>query len=338
MSLLQKEFGTFHSNIKLGSYDEDESLRVKRNLLIDELTTALQEETIPNTDKKLTFKKFDQGSYAMKTGIKPIDDDYDIDVGVLFDITNEEYDSNKLKKLVYDKLNAQHNRTVKFNRPCITVEYSSGYHVDLAIYSNNDDNYHIAWGKEHSKTNRCWYKSEPKKLTKWVSDVSSNSEHSKQFRHCVRYLKQWKNKHFSSNGNVAPPSIGLTIQVRNAFSLTAGYRKDRDLDALINIVSQMKSDFIYGYDSDTDSYLYTIETPLPVEPYKDVYYKMSPLQLNKYYEKLDSLLEALESAREEESEHETSKILRKVFGDDFPLVEDVKRSDTKPYVPTGHNA
>lgn len=71
-------------------------------MLIDELTEALKDEKIPGTDNPLIFNKFDQGSYAMNTGIKPKEDDYDIDVGIIiFDITND--DSNKLKKLVCDK-------------------------------------------------------------------------------------------------------------------------------------------------------------------------------------------------------------------------------------------
>lgn len=334
MAKLQKEFKQFHNNIKLGTYDENKTLRDKRDLLIDELTDALKDEKIPDTDKKLTFTKFDQGSYAMNTGIKPQNSDYDIDVGIIFDITNDEYDSNKLKKLVFDKLNKQHNRTVKFNRPCITVEYSDGYHVDLAIYSKNNDDLHIAWGKEHSKTNRCWYKSEPKELTQWVGDVSSIAERAEQFRRCVRGLKKWKEKHFSNNGNAAPPSIGVTIQARNAFIYTV----DSDLEALITIVRAIKNSFSPTWDAETGSFKYTVEVKLPVQPYKDVYYKMTLKQLDSYYNKADALLESLEVVLAENSDHETSKILRKVFGDDFPLVEDSKATKTKPYVNTGYSA
>ena len=148
MALLKSEFKEFHTTIKLDQYSENEKLRKKRDLLVSELKEKLKDEKVPDSDKKLTFTKFDQGSYAMNTGIKPKDDDYDIDVGIIFDITNEEYESNKLKQLVFNKLDKQHNRTVEFNRPCITVKYSDGYHVDLAIYSDNDDDYHIAWGKK----------------------------------------------------------------------------------------------------------------------------------------------------------------------------------------------
>ena len=334
MSKLQSEFITFHDKIKLGVYDENETLRDKRDMLIKDLRESLKDEKIPGTDKPLTFTKIDQGSYAMNTGIKPKGNEYDIDVGVIFDITNDEYDSNDLKKLVRDKLNKRYNRTVDFNRPCITVSYASGYHVDLPIYSKNNDDLHIAWGKEHSTSNRCWYKSEPKKLTKWVQDVSTATDEREQFRRCVKALKKWKEKHFSSNDNVAPPSIGITIQARKAFSFHA----DSDLDALITITRAIKNSFSWRFDNDTNSILYTVKTDLPVEPRKDVYYKMTVKQLDNYYRKADALLESLEEALNEVSGRETSKILRKVFGDDFPLVEDSKATSTAPYVTTGYSA
>ncbi|MFX4219158.1 nucleotidyltransferase [Aliarcobacter butzleri] len=329
---LQKEFEDFHAQIKLGTYEENSTLRDKRDLLISELETKLEDEKIPGTDKKLTFSKLDQGSYAMNTGIKPIDDDFDIDVGVIFNITNEEYDSGKLKKLVFDKLNSHNKRSVKYNRPCVTVEYKDGYHVDLAIYSKNNDDIHIAWGKENSQE-KCWYKSEPKKLTQWVSDVSSDAEESKQFRRSVRFLKKWKEKKFVSDGNAAPASIGLTIQARNHFK----YFEGSYLNALIHIVNGMKRDFY----NNTQTQMMNIVICLPVEPYKNVYYKMSEPQQNNFSEQVDALLEALISAKEHSSRKEACKILRKIFGVEFPLSDDddaTENSKALPFVTTGNNA
>ncbi len=332
MAKLQKEFSQFHDEIKLGTYDENSTLRKKRDLLIDDLRGKLSDEKVPGTQRKLTFSKFDQGSYAMNTGNKPKDDEYDIDVGIIFDVTNEEYDSHKLKKLVRDKLNSTDKRTVEFNRPCVTVKYSEGYHVDLAIYSENNDDLHIAWGKEFAKE-KIWYKSEPKELTKWVSDVSDDTTKCEQFRRCVRYLKKWKERKFDSSSNAAPPSIGITIQARHAFT----YKESNDLGALISIVNTMISEFRDRYDENWNV-LKVVEVKLPVAPEKDVYYKMTNFQLNSFHEKLETLLEALQAVQACESDKEASKILRKVFGNEFPEVEDVKTSNIKPVIPTGFNA
>lgn len=334
MAKLQQQFKQLHDNIKLGTYDENETLRTKRDLLVNELRASLKDEKLPGTEQSLTFSKIDLGSYAMNTGIKPVGSEYDIDVGLIFDITNGQYDSTKLKKLIFDKLNKQANRTVAFNKPCITVSYASGYHVDLAVYSNNEDDNHIAWGKLQSVDNRRWWVADPKGLKQWVSDVATEDEHKKQFRRVARYLKKWKARAFADNGNNAPPSIGLTIQARKAFT----YCNDNDLNCLIRAVSSIKDTFEEILDLPDLSFKWCLDVKLPVEPYKNVYYKMTKNQQNTFYHKIADLLKALEQARDEESEVETSKILRKIFGDDFPLVEATRKTNTVPYVPTGNSA
>lgn len=335
MANLQKEFEKFHEDIKLKKYDENADLRNKRDLLLDILRDEIKDEKIPGTKTKLTFRSINQGSYAMNTGIRPKNNDYDIDVGIIFNVENNQYDSATLKKLVRDKLN-KGNRTVKYQRPCITVDYiSEAYHVDLAIYSENNDDIHIAWGKESSEE-KVWYKAEPEELTAWVANVSTNLDKATQFRRCVRYLKKWKEKHFSSGGNYAPPSIGLTIQARESFSLILC--GSTDLDALITIVGNIKNSFNTQYDSTTSEWKKKIMVCLPVKPFKNVYYKMTLAQQNNFYEKIVALEEALIKAKNEDSEYETSKILRKIFGDEFPLLENIKESRIAPVIITGNNA
>ncbi len=332
MAILQNEFIEFHDTIKLGTYDENETLRDKRDLLLDELKNGLKEEKVPGTDKSLTFKKIDQGSYAMNTGVKPKKDEYDIDVGVIFDVTLDEYEPKKLKKLVRDTLKKRPNRTVDFNRPCITVSYADGYHVDLPIYANNDDEIHIAWGKE---SNDCsWEPAAPQELNNWVRDVSTDSDERKQYRRCVRALKKWKEKHFSSNGNAAPPSIGITIQARKAFK----YKEENDLESLIVIAKAIKSKFKREFCISTLEFHNTINVKLPVTPKKNVYYKMTEKQMDNFYNEVVELIEALTAAKSESNAREASKILRKIFGTDFPLVEDSKATKSAPYVSTGQNA
>lgn len=337
MAKLQKEFGKFHEEIKLKKFDENQDLREKRDLLFQDLRDGLKNEKIPGTTKKLIFREINQGSYKMNTGIKPQNKDYDIDIGAVFNITKDEYNSAELKKLVRDTLN-KGNRTVVYNRPCLTVEYKTEeYHVDLAVYSENNDDIHIAWGKEFS-SKKIWYKSEPEELTTWVSDVSTVDDESAQFRRSVRYLKKWKEKHFSASGNNAPPSIGLTIQARKAFSSYAAYDNNYDLTALIRVVTYIKQEFSSKYDSDSEVWKESISVALPVQPYKNVYYKMSLTQQDNFYNKICDLLELLEDVDAEESDYEASKLLQKIFGTDFPLADDTRASEKAPYVTTGQNA
>jgi hypothetical protein len=329
---LQKAFLDYHGQIRLGTYEEDKELRDKRDLLINNLKALLSGEKVPNTQKNLTFTKLDQGSYAMRTGVKPLDNDYDIDVGVVFDINIDEYDSKQLKTLVYDKLNEQHNRTVLYNRPCVTVPYATGYHVDLPIYAKNQGNMHIAWGKTHSNEH-IWYESDPEGLKSWIKDVSDDSEQRKQFRRCVRYLKRWKNNKFTSLGNAAPPSIGLTIQARTSFI----YSQEDDLSCLLNIARHILNSFKSSYDHVDNEWHQGLNVNLPVAPKKNVYYKMTIKQLDNFYSKVGELVEALEAVQSESSLSECSKILNKLFGD-FPLMSDAVKSRKEPYLPTGMSA
>ena len=136
MPAVQKQFDDFHSNIKLDDDDEKAKLREKRDILIRTLR-----ENLPNDVP--AFEPFHQGSYSMHTGVVPLDGNYDIDVGIIFDCKRDKYaDPVELKKKVRDALNSN-GRTVVIRRPCVTVNYMRNgepeYHVDLAIYVKRDD-------------------------------------------------------------------------------------------------------------------------------------------------------------------------------------------------------
>jgi predicted nucleotidyltransferase len=100
---------------------------------------------------------FNQGSYEMGTGIKPLNGgDYDIDIGVYFELDVDKYkDPVEVKQWVCKALDG-HTNSVDIKEPCVRVEYSVGgepkYHVDLAIYGYEEgiilsDTYQLARGK-----------------------------------------------------------------------------------------------------------------------------------------------------------------------------------------------
>ena len=159
---LQSEFITFHDAIKLDS--ENEILREKRDILLNKLKEKI-------SDDATSYTHFNQGSYAMGTGIKPNDGDYDIDVGLKFDIDHDDYeDPVVVKKWIKDALDG-HTKKVEIRRPCVTVTYQEdgepAYHVDFAVYAanNNDGKLYIAKGKENSASDkRYWEESDPQEL------------------------------------------------------------------------------------------------------------------------------------------------------------------------------
>lgn len=80
---------------------------------------------------------------------------------------------------------------------------------------------------------------------------------------------------------------------------------------------------------------------LPVEPYSDLNEKMSPLQMSTYKEKLENLRDALIEAGREELEEDACQLLKKQFGDDFPVPEKkdaAKAAAVAGFAPSGVNA
>jgi len=319
---LQSAFLDFHDKIKLD--DENETLRDKREILISKLKKNI-------SDEAASYTKFNQGSYAMHTGIHPDDGDFDIDVGLKFYINKDDYsDPIKVKKWVKDALEG-HTKSVEIRRSCVTVQYQQGdeplYHVDFAVYaaSNNDEKLYIAKGKENSLSeNRIWEVSDPQGLIATISSRYLGKE-GEQFRRIIRYLKKWRAYKFSSSGNSAPTGIALTVLAYHYFSPSSTYDSVScvtsydDFDALYNLVQDIKNQFSLSYDSESGEYRHSIQTSLPVEPYNDLFEKMTLKQMDSFYEKLINMISLLDEAKDKSKLSDACSVMVKVFGEDFPI-------------------
>ncbi len=320
---LQVQFNKFHENIKLNDIEDNKILRDKREMLVDEIKEFLNKKFKNEESKRPTFSVFNQGSYSMSTGVKPLDGDYDIDVGLSFNFSKDDYEPVVVKEWVHDALNKT-NRTVKIRRPCVTVQYSKKgedtYHVDFAIYSDADYNSngktYLAKGFSGSSAkNKHWEVSNPKELKKVIDEKFSDTEEKAQFKRIIRYLKRWKDEMFTTSGNDAPTGIAHTALALEKFkpivtmdSFT-NEKKVNDFEALYNLVDKVISMFWYN----------GVEVNLPVEPYNDLFEKMSSKQQNNFVEKLKKLREELENAENEPDTVEACNIIQRVLGSDFPV-------------------
>ncbi len=323
---LQKEFIEFHNKIKLD--DENQKLREKRDILLNKLKNNISEDAA-------SYTTFNQGSYAMGTGIHPEDEDYDIDIGIKFSINKDDYsDPVEVKKWVRDALNG-HTKKVGIRRSCVTVTYQekgeSAYHVDFAIYaaSNEDENLYIAKGKEFSDIDhKYWEISDPQGLIKIIKDKYS-SDDAAQFRRVVRYMKKWKTHKFSSSGAVAPTGIALTIlaydngfSVSKTYDWSIGAYSYDDFTALYGLVSNIKNRFIYAWSEDLENFCHKINVSLPVAPYNNLFAKMTDKQMDDFYCKISAMLKELDKVKEKTKRSEACAILVELFGDDFPITVD----------------
>lgn len=325
MSVVQNQFDEFHRKIKLNLEDHQELID-KRDMLVKEIRAYLKKKSEVEKKDLITFTEFNQGSYAMGTGNKPIDEgqDYDIDVGLLFNISKEDFDPVTVKRWVFEALDAKQFRTVEWKKPCIRVQYFEEgfprFHIDFAVYSAPGKNYalktYLAKGKPTlPKEKNVWEESEPKKLKELLDSKFDDQESRKQFKRAIRYFKRWKDYKFNSvNGK--PTGIALTSlayqgfvpKVRDYFSNT---EKIDDLRALIEFTDYVKSQFSWWDER--------ISTKLPVPPYNDLFEKMTDIQCRDFKERIETLLASLKGAEKESDPHEACRILRKEFGDDFPI-------------------
>jgi len=336
MPAVQKQFEDFHTAIKLDNDDEKATLREKRKVLIDALTANLGED-LPG------FETFNQGSYAMHTGVVPLDGNYDIDVGVIFDCNQSKYpDPVILKKKVRDAVNT-HGRTVLIRRPCVTVNYMRNeepeYHVDLVLYTKRDDGLlAIGKGRENSAQEfRFWEAADPKKLTELISTAFTDDKDLAQYRRCIRYMKRWRDVQFRNGG--APLSIALTIAAQQWFKPRfEPSGKPADLLALLDWVSAVLNQF-QGEVTDEGSHE-RLKVYLPVTPGGDLMELMTKLQMEAFQEKLEAMREALGEAFDEDLPEDACEVLKKQFGDDFKVPEkaETAKAAVAPVISTGNSA
>lgn len=318
MPAVQKQFEDFHKAICFDEDDEKATLLDKRDIIVKALKANLSDD-VPY------FKEFNQGSYSMHTGVVPLDGNFDIDVGLIFDCDQDQYpDPVALKKKVRDAVNTNF-RTVLIRRPCVTVNYISGgktaYHVDLAVYCKDaSGTLYLAKGKENSAAeHRFWEVSDPKGLTKRVCEAFDGSEELAQYRRCIRYLKRWRQFQFSGSG--APISIALTVAALKWFRPNFGTSgKPVDLLAMLDWVQAMLDDFVSDYRED-DGWHTRLKVQLPVQPYTDLLSKRTAAQMKDFNERLTALRDALAKAYDEDLPEDACKVLTKQFGADFKVPE-----------------
>lgn len=336
MADVQKYFLSFHDAIKI-VVDENNELKEKRDEILELISSNLKKET------EASFETFNQGSYAMKTGIKALDGgDYDIDVGVIFDLDKEDekyQDPINVKNIVFNALNDEFD-DVKMKVPCVTVKFENeeednrNYHVDFAIYSKNENGeIFLAKGKPTSlNENKIWEESDPKELLKKMKESYGLKFERMQFRRIIRYLKRWKDLKFKNQVN-RPTGIGLSNAALEKFELSytldpvSMSRTYNDLDALKKFVNSMINDFDYVYEN--GEWGYRLKVFLPTKPFTDVYEKISLKQMSDFKSKLEKMKQSLNDAETTVDPKEACELLVKEFGDDFPIPDEEETAQSK---------
>ena len=325
MANVQTYFHQFNNVIRR-SYDDNRILREKRDLLLQNLSDGLRKHAEDNNIKIPRYEPFNQGSYAMGTGIEPLTgEDYDIDVGLNFHLSKANYSSVEVKQWVYESLQSG-NRTVEYKRPCVRVQYHQAgeevYHVDLAVYSDQGSNWdnqtYLAKGfLDSTPENQTWEVAEPKRFIEIFQQKFQNQEgHRDQFRRVIRFLKRWKDIKFRADGNGRPTGIAVTACAINWFQIGTRYDPSDgknyydDLTALKNLSQVIINQF--------DWLTGRMSVKLPVPPYNDLFEKMSDKQMQNFKSRLEGLRDSLSQVEYTVEPLTACQLLQDVFGQGFP--------------------
>lgn len=160
--------------------------------------TRLSNGLTKNSNPKYS-DSINQGSYAMSTIIQHPDNDYDIDIGIIFKkddlkgIQDGDRTALDTRKMVCEAMqDGKFKKQPKVLKNCVRVYYLEGHHVDMAIYRKytNDSGVEI-----QELASSDWEESNPEAITKWfnqaVIDKSPDENNGKQLRRIVRLLKKW---------------------------------------------------------------------------------------------------------------------------------------------------
>ena len=197
---LSSKLNTFYSShVVLPQADQDE-LHNKKNLNVQRLKDGLKEYNAEHNTSYSVVESCVQGSVAMSTVVQNEENDYDIDVAVVFDKAKlGDMGARATRNMVADALKRktkQFNTEPEVKTSCVRVKYSDGYHIDFAVYRREWDADNECWKYEHSGSE--WTERELRGLTEWFK--TQNDASDGELRKVVRLSKMfcksrdsWKN-------------------------------------------------------------------------------------------------------------------------------------------------
>lgn len=235
-----KELEKFYRKKVVLSAKEQNELREKRKLNIKRLKEGLSEyNSEKNKDYKIAEERI-QGSMAMHTITQNDKQDYDIDVGIVF----EEDNLNELGSLATRNMvaNALERKTKQFaedpevKTSCVRLKYNStGYHVDFAVFKRYKKNFNDEYIYEHSGSE--WSVRHIKDLELWFSERIKDK--GDDLRKVIRLSKMfcksresWKNM---------PSGLIQTVICEENFNESYSRLDERFYYTMKNIVNRLNS-------------------------------------------------------------------------------------------------
>lgn len=311
MADIQRQFEEFHATIRV-DFDMADELRDKRDIVLARIRKHLADNERPS------FRELMQGSYKMKTGVRPVGDlEYDIDIGLRFDIRETDHTATDVRSWVLDALKG-HTNTVEHRGPCIRVIYQKGFHLDLVIYAVWKDAAGVQQHRLAHKT-RGWRAADPAALLDLVdrhrqdhfADTEDDETKTDQFRRCVRSLRRWIDVQIPRETDAKPTGLAFVL-----LAMQRGLQRTTFLDGRSDD-RQALARFARALAQSAGRL--TAKKPTP--EFEDVLARLSDAEMDAFKAKLLVLADALDYAGKTADPVAACERLVTVFGDDFPVPE-----------------
>ena len=220
----------YNEKVRLGNLWN--TLGKYRDINLDRLKNGLWNNNSPAYNDTIS-----QGSYSMRTIVQHVNNDYDIDVGVVFNNSKiRNMTSKDIKDMVYRAIqDDRFQKAPEVLKNCVRVYYSEGHHVDMAIYRKKDDKQELA--------SSDWEESNPEEIVEWfdnaVINKSPDDSNGRQLRRIVRFLKFWS---ISRKTWDMPSGLILTILAVECYAPI----KARDDQAFYDTLKKIKNRLQYN--------------------------------------------------------------------------------------------
>lgn len=327
MANVQKQLEQFHAAIRT-DFEMSSTLREKRDIVVNRIKKYLVNNNLPGVTELL------QGSYKMKTGVKPIGErEYDIDIGLRFDFDEDAHTVKDVRGWVFDAVKG-HTKKIEDKGPCIRVVYEGGYHLDLVAYAVWDEHGNNQYRLAHKS--RGWVEADPPKLLEYIDearkpfiDTKDDETKTDQFRRVVRYLRRWDDVAIPKESRAKPSGLAFVLLCRDRLvpALSIDQRSD-DSRALLSLAEYCSN------------LLARITAKKPTPEYEELFASLSSSEMTSLKTRFADLAEALREASAEVDPVKACEILRKQFGEDFPVPdpEDTAKKSRAPAVVTSSSS
>lgn len=205
----------YDNHVRLG-HDRRAKLGEHRDLNLDRLRGGLADLELETGKPHRSFSSWrNQGGYAMHTLNQALDNDYDIDVAVIFEKGDLPDDPLQARQRVRDALIKRCTNFTKdpeARHNAVTVWYQEGYHVDFAVYRTWEEFNGFQMVRKIEHASSTWKPRDPMQVNDWFNKtVTAKSPRvepllgrtptvaPQQMRRIVRFVKRFCRSRTSFN-------------------------------------------------------------------------------------------------------------------------------------------